>query len=164
MQENEASKISSVDKQRYFKIRKRTSQRILRVFAPSRESFPISLGTSRKGAKTQRIRWEILLRILKYRCLSTELFFEASFSCIGFLLRAFAPSRLRVSPFPSLWEPHELSALQAFSVIPFTDSQPDGLGYLNGWTVGPEENRRQDDSRSVSPSNSFVPFVPFVVL
>ena len=58
----------------------------------------------------------------------------------------------------------ELSALQAFSVIPFTDSQPDGLGYSNGWTVGPEENRRQDDSRSVSPSNSFVPFVPFVVL
>ena len=34
----------------------------------------------------------------------------------------------------------ELPALQAFSVIPFTDSQPDGLGYSNGWTVGPEEN------------------------
>ena len=37
MQENEASKISPADKQRYFKIRKRTSQRILRAFAPSRE-------------------------------------------------------------------------------------------------------------------------------
>ena len=51
-----------------------------------------------------------------------------------------------MSRFPSLWEPHELSALQAFSVIPFTDSQPDGLGYLNGWTVGPEENRRQHEN------------------
>ena len=40
----------------------------------------------------------------------------------------------------------ELSALQAFSVIPFTDSQPDGLGYSNGWTVGPEENRRQHEN------------------
>jgi len=44
----------------------------------------------------------------------------------------------------------ELSALQAFSVIPFTDSQPNGLGYSNGWTVGPEENRRQHGDNTLS--------------
>jgi len=44
----------------------------------------------------------------------------------------------------------ELPALQAFSVIPFTDSQPDGLGYSNGWTVGPEENQRQHADNTLS--------------
>ena len=52
MQENEAAKISSVAKQRYFKSRKRTSQRILRVFASSREVSK-EMGTdSRKGVTT----------------------------------------------------------------------------------------------------------------
>ena len=32
------------------------------------------------------------------------------------------------------------SALQAFGIIQWLNSQPDGLGYLNGWTVGPEES------------------------
>ena len=33
----------------------------------------------------------------------------------------------------------EWSALQAFCVIQFADSQPDVLGYSNEWTVSPKE-------------------------
>ena len=50
-------------------------------------------GTPHFRHSAQRIRWEVLLRLLKYRCLSTGLIFAASFSRIGFLLCAFAPSR-----------------------------------------------------------------------
>jgi hypothetical protein len=40
----------------------------------------------------------------------------------------------------------EWSALQAFRCIYFPDSQPDGLGYLNGWPLGPEENAIVDSA------------------
>ena len=62
-------------------------------FAPSRHRVSRFPTLWKPHAKARRIRWEVLLRILKYRCLSAGLIFEASFSCIGFLLRAFAPSR-----------------------------------------------------------------------
>ena len=53
MLEYESSKISPADKQPYFKIRKRTSQRILRVFAPSREVSKEMGKDSREGAKEE---------------------------------------------------------------------------------------------------------------
>jgi len=60
--------------------------------------LPISLGTSREGAKTRRIRWEVLLRLLKYRCLSTGLNLQPHSHASD---SSFAPWRLCVSPFPS---------------------------------------------------------------
>ena len=47
----------------------------------------------------------------------------------------------------------EWSALQAFGDFSTAFSQPVGLGYLNGWTFGPEDN--SDDYSSTGRSGLF---------